>query len=99
MFSFSEQNVLAALKMTNSKDPDILASTKDAMLGQAKIGKIVFWVFLISGIAISLTIIGAIFGIPMIIVSYFINKRVKNGKKTIEDTYKKYLAQIGVEAR
>lgn len=97
--SFSEQNVFAAFKMTNSKDPDVLATAKDTMLAQAKIGKVVFWIFLVSGVAISLTIIGAIFGIPLIVVSYFINKRVKNGKKTIEDAYKKYLTQIGVEAR
>lgn len=94
-----EQAVIGALKMTNSKDPDVLATAKMGLLAQSKVGKFMFWMFLCGGILISLTVIGAIIGIPMILISWFINSRVKKGKKVVEDAYKKYLTQIGVEAR
>lgn len=98
-FSIDEQTVIGALKMTNSKDPDVLATAVKGIGAQAKIGKIMFWAFLGGGILLTITVLGAIMGIPMILISLFINSRVKKMNKTIDAAYKKYLAQIGVEAR
>ncbi|MBX9892466.1 MAG: hypothetical protein K2Y12_09115 [Chitinophagaceae bacterium] len=96
-FSIDEQTVIGILKMTNSKDPDVLATAAKGISAQAKLGKFMFWGLLSGGILISLTIIGVFVGIPMILIAFFINSRVKKMNKTIDAAYKRYLGQIGVQ--
>jgi len=88
------QQVFGALKATGSSDPDVLYARKEEILSDTHKLKILGIWPLFLGIVMTLTIIGAVVGIPFIIFGWIMRKRVKNNLRVAESTYADYVAQL-----
>jgi hypothetical protein len=62
-----KQQVIGALKATGSSDPDVLFARKEELLAESKKVKILGIAPIIVGVVVSLSIIGAVVGIPAIL--------------------------------
>lgn len=89
------QQVFGALKATGSSDPDVLYARKEELLGDTYRMKILGIWPLFLGIFMTLTIIGAVAGIPLIIFGWVMRKRIKGNLKIAESTYNEYVSQLG----
>lgn len=92
------RDVIGTLKAVNSKDPDVLYASVSTVELQAKWFTIMTWAVTIVGALTCLTIIGAIFGIPMILLSWWGRKKIKKQKALIQQTYDEFLRTNGVAA-
>jgi hypothetical protein len=88
------QQVFGALKATGSSDPDVLYARKEELLGDTHRLKILGIWPLFLGTVMTLTIIGAVVGIPFMIFGWIMRKRVKNNIQVAESTYSDYLTQL-----
>jgi hypothetical protein len=79
------------------KDPDVLLHVKEDLLEQYRPLKIMSWVPIICGALISLTVIGAIIGIPLIILGVFLRGKCKRNMATVESAYEEHLASLGIK--
>ena len=52
---------------------------------------------ILCGGLISLTIIGAIIGIPLIVLGFFLRRKCKRNMATVESAYDEYLASLGIK--
>ena len=94
-FLFSDkQAVTGAFKATGSKDPDVLYTTKQAMIGPTKFIITLSWVMTAAAVLLSLTIIGAFVGIPMILACWYIRRKCKNYVSNVESAYAVYVNQV-----
>jgi len=93
----SKPQFIGALKAANSTDPDVLLHVKEDLLDQYRPLKIMSWVPIICGALISLTIIGAIIGIPLIILGIFLRRMCKRNMATVESAYDEHLATLGIK--
>lgn len=71
-FTINKQQVTGALKATGSTDLDVLHSAKDELLGLSRILRIAGMVGMVFGVLVSLTLIGAIVGIPQFLVGWWL---------------------------
>lgn len=94
-----KQQVIGALKATGSSDPDVLYARKEEMLAESKRMKLLGIFPIIVGVAMSLTIIGAVVGIPVIFFGLSVKKRIKNNVKAAEEGLAEYSARIGLTPR
>lgn len=92
----SRPQVIGALKAANSTDPDVLLHVKEDLLDQYRPLKMMSMVPIICGVGISLTIIGALIGIPLIVLGFFLRRKCKRNMATVESAYDEYLASIGL---
>jgi len=93
------QQVLGALKATGSSDPDVLFARKEELLAEPRKMKLLGVFPIIVGVAMSLTVIGAVVGIPAIFFGLFVRKRIRTNVQNAESAYTEYLASIGVQAK
>ena len=91
----TKPQVIGALKAANSTDTDVLLHVKEDLLDQYRPLKMMSWVPIICGALISLTVIGAIIGIPLIILGIFLRRKCTRNMATVESAYDDYLASIG----
>lgn len=89
-----KQQVLGALKATGSSDPDVLFARKEELLAESKKMRLLGIVPIVVGVAVSLTIIGAIAGIPAILFGLWVRKRIKTNVETADAAYAAYLGSI-----
>ena len=87
--------VIGALKATNSKDVDVLFAAKQDLLDQYRPLKMMSMIPIISGALISLTVIGAIIGVPLIALGIWLRRKCKRNMTTVESAYDQYLSSIG----
>ncbi|CAN5253233.1 hypothetical protein BH10PSE17_BH10PSE17_16840 [soil metagenome] len=90
MFSLDKQQVIGHLKSTASNDGDILAARKGELVAEQKKYKMIGLVPIIAGTCMTLTIIGAIVGIPALILGFWVRSRGNKNIKLIEATYAEY---------
>jgi len=90
-----KQQVLGALKATGSSDPDVLYARKEELLAESKRMKLLGIVPIIVGSVVSITIIGAVVGIPAIIFGVVMRKRIRQNIENAETGYAEYLKLIG----
>ena len=88
--------IIGALKAANSTDPDVLLHVKEDLLDQYRPLKMMSLVPIICGVGISLTVIGAIIGIPLIVLGFFLRRKCNRNMATVESAYDEYLASIGL---
>lgn len=88
------QQVFGALKATGSSDPDVLYARKEELLGDTYRMKILGVWPLFLGTVMTLTIIGAVVGIPFMIFGWIMRKRIKGNLRIAESTYTEYVGQL-----
>lgn len=93
------QQVIGALKATGSSDPDVLYARKEELLIESRRMKLLGIFPVIVGVAMSLTVIGAVVGIPVILFGLSVKKRIRTNIETADATVAEYLASIGVQPR
>jgi hypothetical protein len=91
----SKPQVIGALKAANSTDPDVLLHVKEDLLDQYRPLKMMSMVPIFCGVLISLTILGAVIGIPLIVLGFFLRRKCKGNMATVESAYDEYLASLG----
>lgn len=94
-----KQQVIGALKATGSSDPDVLYARKEELLVGSKSMKLLGIAPIIVGVAMSLTIIGAVVGIPAIRFGFFVRKRIRTNIQTAESALAEYTAALTFKAR
>jgi Family of unknown function (DUF5362) len=94
----SKPQVIGALKATGSTDPDVLFAAKQDLLDQYKPLKTMSWILIICGVLICLTLIGAIIGVPMILLGWWLRRKCNRNIATVEAGFAEYLSSIGVKA-
>jgi len=87
---FSKQEVIGVLKATGSRDKDVLFAAKEGLLKVARQTRFYGTIFIISGIGLTITIIGSPIGIPMWIVGWFWRRRGTSSVEAVEAAYKEY---------
>ena len=93
------QQVIGALKATGSSDPDVLYARKEELLAPSRSLKLLGIAPIIVGIAMSLTIIGAVVGIPAILFGLFIRKRIRANIGTAESAPSEYSDTLRAKAQ
>ncbi len=90
-----KQQVIGALKATGSSDPDVLYARKEELLAETRRMKLLGVFPIIVGVAMSLTIIGAVVGIPIILFGMSVRKKIKNNLRAAEEGLVEYSQSIG----
>jgi hypothetical protein len=89
-----KQQVIGALKATHSNDPDVLFARKEELLAETKRMKLLGIAPIIMGIVMTITIIGAIVGIPVMIFGFWVRGRLKSNIKVAEEAYTEYVNAV-----
>lgn len=96
MLSLDKQTVIGALEASGSKDPDVLDTTKKKLVEQCRGLRMYSWVALISGGLLSLTIIGAFIGIPVLVLGIWLRMKTGKSLRLADAACNQYLAAVGV---
>ena len=91
---FGSQQVTAAFEATGSSDPDVLFGRKEELLDGARSMSRAATAQIIGGLALSLTIVGAVVGVPTIRRGLAARKNIAESKHVVECAYREYLAKI-----
>lgn len=89
-----KQQVLGALKSTGSSDPDILYARKEELLAESRRMKLLGIAPIIVGLAMTVTIIGAVVGIPVMIFGIVMRRRIKSNFRIADEVYGEYVGQL-----
>jgi hypothetical protein len=92
------QSVIGALKATGSRDPDILYSQKTELLSLAKQLKLCGIICMGGGVFFTLTVILAIFGIPIGIFGWWCWSFGKRNIAAVEAGYAEYIGSSAASA-
>lgn len=87
-----KQTVIGTLKATGSHDPDVLHTQKNEMLNGPKQLKMVGMICMAGGGLFTITVILALFGIPIAIFGWWLWDFNKKKIATIEEAYAEYVA-------
>ncbi len=93
-----KQQVIGALKATGSRDQDVLFACKEKLLEETKKMKILGVAPIVIGTILTISIIGAIPGIPALAFGLFMRKRIRTNIETTENAFAEYLNSIGARA-
>jgi hypothetical protein len=91
---FCLPQVTAALDATASSDPDVLFARKEELLADARRMSFAACVEVVAGLAASLTIVGAIVGVPAIRRGLARRKAIAASVEAVESGYSAYLVKI-----
>jgi len=94
-----ERAVIGALKAASSQDPDVLHGVMANAATPMKLFTYAGYALMGCGILISLTIIGALVGIPMAIAGWWMQRKMKRQKGMFERTFNAYCTQYGVKLK
>lgn len=89
-----KQMVLGFLKSTGSRDPDVLHTQKASLLSAARFPKMVGIYLMVLGGLLTVLILTAIIGIPMIGFGWWLRLRGVRNVKVVEETYNEYVGVI-----
>lgn len=84
------QQVFGALRATGSSDPDILYARKEELLAESRRMKLLGIAPIVVGVAMSLTIVGAVIGIPIIWFGYSVGKTIRTNISTADEALSEY---------
>lgn len=92
---FDKQQAIGMLKANGgAQDKDILYSQKAQILSIAKLPKTLGTIGMVGGILCSLSVIGAILGIPMAIFGWWLRRRGVQNITVVEDAYAELAAAM-----
>jgi len=90
----SHQQVIGSLRSTGSTDPDVLFAKKEELLSETKRLKLLGVVPIVIGTIMTVSIIGAIVGIPMLLVGFSVRKAIAHNNAVTEAALAEYLRSI-----
>ena len=88
------QQITAALESTCSSDPDVLFARREELLADTRKMSTAATFRIIAGFAVSLTVVGAIVGVPAIRRGLGMRKRVAATTEAVESAYSAYLGRL-----
>lgn len=94
-----ERAVIGALKAAASQDPDILYGVMANAATPLNLFTIAGYALMGGGILFSLTIIGAIVGIPMAIAGWWLQRKMKHQKHMFDRIFNSYCSQNRVKLK
>ncbi len=86
--------VLGVLKSTGSRDPDVLHAQKASLMSAAKFPKMVGVYLMVVGGLMTVLILTAFIGIPMIGLGWWLRGRGVKNVKLVEDAYNEYVGAV-----
>lgn len=86
--------VLGALKATGSSDADVLFARKEELLAETRRMELVGIASIVVGGLISLTIVGAVVGVPAILFGRSIRKQIRANVENAESIYAEFVALV-----
>jgi Family of unknown function (DUF5362) len=90
----THQQVIGTLRATNSTDPDILFAKKEELLSETKRLRLLGVVPLIVGTVLTISLIGAIVGVPMLLVGFSVRKAYKHNIAVTDAALAEYLQSV-----
>ncbi len=90
----TQQQVIGTLRSTGSTDPDVLFAKKEELLSETKRLKLLGIAPLIAGTILTISIIGAIVGIPMLIVGFSVRSAYKHNIAVTDAALAEYIQSI-----
>ncbi|MGK4567335.1 DUF5362 family protein [Flavobacterium sp. 3HN19-14] len=84
--------IYGALKQADNADT--VYTMKSGLENSGGFRKFFAWGLIIGGIFMTITVLGAIFGIPMIILGIYSLRQNKKFKANLEEAYQKRLAEL-----
>ncbi|HRN62898.1 MAG TPA: DUF5362 family protein [Luteimonas sp.] len=94
MFTVTPDFVTGYLKLAGNNDPDVLAARKSELIRQQSPMKYFAIVLIVLGTMMTLTIIGAIGGIPVLCTGGWLLSRVKSNVRLIEEASQDYINRL-----
>ncbi len=94
----THQQVVGTLRATGSTDPDVLYAAKEQLLSETKRLRLLGVAPLIIGGILTVTIIGAIVGVPMLIVGFSVRGAYKHNIAVTDAALSEYLQSIKMSA-
>lgn len=86
-----KQSVIGALKACSSRDPDVLFAHKQQLLTPAKHLKLLGYICLAGGAFLTITVILAIAGVPLMMFGWWVQRFGKQNIGTVENGYAEFL--------
>jgi hypothetical protein len=90
----NHQQVIGSLRATGSTDPDVLFAKKEDLLAETKRLKLLGIVPIIVGSIMTVTIVGAIVGIPMLFVGFSVRKSITHNIAVTDAALADYMQSI-----
>jgi hypothetical protein len=84
--------VVGILKSGGSRDPDVLHAQKEALLSPVRSFKVWALILMVAGGLMTLTVIGAIVGVPSLLFGWFVWHRRAHNIAAVEAGFAEYLA-------
>ena len=96
-FFLDKQEVIGTLRGTGSRDRDVLyAKTRD-LTAQSRVLRFMCILWLICGIGLSLTIIGAFIGIPIALLAWWLRTKMGKNIKIANEALEEYCASLSMQ--
>lgn len=86
-----KSTVIGYLKSTGSRDPDVLHTQKRELMSAAKFPKYAGVYVMVMGGLLTMLIIMAFIGIPMLILGWWMRKRGVQNIAVVEEAYAEYV--------
>jgi hypothetical protein len=94
-----KQAVTGVLKSTGSRDSDVLASARAKLEGVPRMHKLMGLALLIVGALMTLTIVGAVVGIPSALAGWWLRRRAAANLATIDAAFIAYTSHMRADER
>ena len=90
----SHPQVIGSLRSTGSTDPDVLFAKKEELLSETKRLKLLGTVPIVIGAIMTVSIIGAIVGVPMLVVGILVRKTIAHNNSVTDAALAEYLQTV-----
>jgi hypothetical protein len=88
------QTVIGYLKSTGSHDPDVLHAQKAELVSAAKFPKLAGIYIMVMGGLLTITIIGAFLGIPLLGLGWWMRSRGVANLQAVDAAYAEYAGSV-----
>ena len=95
MLNVTPEFVTGYLKQAHSSDPDILQSRRQELIQRQQPMKLGSLVFIVIGATLTISLIGTIVGLPMLIAASWVQWKARSYLKTIDAAYEALVAGRG----
>lgn len=90
-FSIVEkETIIDMLEATGSRDPDVLYERKATLMSRARFPRVAGLFLMVFGVLASVTVVGTVIGIPMLLGGWWIRHRGSRNVRTIEAGFAEY---------
>jgi hypothetical protein len=94
LLKLDQQTVVGFLKSAGSRDPDILHTQKTHLISLAKFPKLAGIYIMVLGALLTITILGAFIGLPMLGIGWWMRRRGVRNLETVEAGYTEFLGTV-----